>query len=157
MIDEDVLTETTCPLEMLNTKNTNPKDAIGTRKAPMSTVPANVLKEVGVGMMEGSRKYGRHNYRVAGIRASVYYDATQRHMMDWWEGEDLDPDSGLSHITKGICSLIVLRDAMLNDKMTDDRPPSTDISELRNTMQNAVDDIFRKYPTSPPAYVRSNE
>ena len=107
----------------MEVKDTNPKDAIGISKAPMSTVSAAVLMEVGVAMLEGASKYGRHNYRAAGVRASVYYDALMRHAMTWWEGEDLDPDSGMSHITKAIATLVVLRDAMLQDKFTDDRPP----------------------------------
>lgn len=104
-------------------KCTNPKDMVGTRKAPMSTVPANVMAEVGVAMLEGACKYGRSNYRVAGVRSSVYYDAVIRHLFSWWEGEDIDPDSGMSHITKAITSLVVLRDAMIQDMATDDRPP----------------------------------
>jgi hypothetical protein len=104
-------------------KPTNPKDAVGIKKAPMSTVSAAVLAEVGVGMLEGALKYGRHNYRGVGVRASVYYDATIRHLFSWWEGEDTDPDSQLSHVTKAICSLVVLRDAMIQDKCEDDRPP----------------------------------
>jgi hypothetical protein len=106
-------------------KPTNPKDAIGILKAPMSTVPAEVMLEVGVALLEGAIKYGRHNYRVVGVRSSVYYDATMRHLMAWWEGEDADPDSGLSHITKAIASLTVLRDAMIRGKVNDDRPPKT--------------------------------
>lgn len=108
---------------MSDGKPTNPKDVIGVRKAPMSTVPANVLAELGVAMLEGASKYGRHNYRAAGVRASVYYDATMRHLMGWWEGEDVDPDSGLSHVVKAIAALTVLRDAMHNELWTDDRPP----------------------------------
>jgi hypothetical protein len=73
-------------------------------------------------MLEGA-KYGRHNYRVAGVRSSVYYDAALRHLTAWWEGQDEDPDSGLSHIVKAICCLVVLRDAMHNEKLNDDRPP----------------------------------
>lgn len=107
----------------MEVKDTNPKDAIGISKAPMSTVSAAVLMEVGVAMLEGASKYGRHNYRAAGVRASVYYDALMRHAMAWWEGEDNDPDSGMSHITKAIATLVVLRDAMIQDKFTDDRPP----------------------------------
>ena len=107
----------------MEVKDTNPKDAIGISKAPMSTVSAAVLMEVGVAMLEGASKYGRHNYRAAGVRASVYYDALMRHAMSWWEGEDLDPDSGMSHITKAIATLVVLRDAMIQGKFTDDRPP----------------------------------
>jgi len=74
-------------------------------------------------MLEGAAKYGRHNYRVVGVQSSVYYDATMRHLMDWWEGVDIDPDSGLHHITKAIASLVVLRDAMIQGMITDDRPP----------------------------------
>lgn len=112
-------------MSVKDTNPENPKDGIGVRKAPMSTVPAGVMLEVGLAMLEGCVKYGRHNYRSAGIRSSVYYDATMRHLMAWWEGEDLDPDSAaqLSHITKAIASLTVLRDAMMQDMVTDDRPP----------------------------------
>ena len=106
-------------------KETNPKDAIGVRKAPMSTVSAAVLAEVGVAMLEGACKYGKFNYRAVGVRSSVYYDGTMRHLMAWFEGEDIDPDSGLSHITKAITSLVVLRDAMIHNLVTDDRPPRT--------------------------------
>lgn len=56
-------------------KPSNPKDTVGIRKAPMSTVSAAVMAEVGVAMLEGAAKYGRHNYRAVGVRASVYYDA----------------------------------------------------------------------------------
>jgi hypothetical protein len=109
------------------TKLTNPKDMVGTKKAPMSTVPANVMAEIGVGMLEGALKYGRHNYRAVGVRASVYYDATMRHLQAWWEGQDLDPGSAaeLSHISKAITSLVVLRDAIIHDMCEDDRPPSS--------------------------------
>lgn len=104
-------------------KPTNPKDAIGIRKAPLSTLPMGVVAEMGAAMLEGAAKYGRHNYRGVGVRASVYFDATMRHLISWWEGEDVDPDSGLSHVTKALVSLAVLRDAMMQSKCEDDRPP----------------------------------
>ena len=104
-------------------KPSNPKDAIGVRKAALSVVPLNVIAEIGVGMMEGAAKYGRHNYRGVGVRASVYLDATLRHLIAWWEGEDIDPDSGMSHIAKALTSLIVLRDSQLQALCEDDRPP----------------------------------
>jgi hypothetical protein len=104
-------------------KASNPKDIVGVRKAPMSTVSGAVLAELGVAMLEGASKYGRHNYRAVGVRASVYYDATMRHMIGWWEGQDIDPNSGMSHVIKAIASLVVLRDAMIQGKLTDDRAP----------------------------------
>ena len=66
--------------EGMDTKPTNPKDAIGIKKVPFSTVPARVIAEIGLAMLEGAAKYGRHNYRVSGVRASVYYDAAMRHI-----------------------------------------------------------------------------
>ena len=90
-------------------KETNPKDVVASKKPRFySGLPANVTKEVSVGMMEGAMKYGRHNYRIAGVRASVYIDATMSHLSDYWEGQDIDSESNLHHITKAIASLYVL-------------------------------------------------
>jgi hypothetical protein len=108
------------------TKDTNPKDGIGIRKTPWSVIPMRVIAELGLALLEGACKYRRHNYRVAGVRASVYMDATFRHLAAWWEGEDVDPDSNLSHITKAIASLTVLRDSMISGNWNDDRPPVQD-------------------------------
>ncbi len=107
----------------MSEKGTNPKDIVGTRKTPLSALPFRVLWRVGLAMLEGALKYGRHNYRAAGVRASVYFDGTQRHLGSWWEGEDIDPDSNLSHIDKAIAGLMVLRDSMLQGNLVDDRPP----------------------------------
>jgi Domain of unknown function (DUF5664) len=136
------------PIE--GSKPTNPKDMVGVRKVPMSTVPANVLAEVGVAMLEGASKYGRHNYRAVGVRGSVYYDGTMRHLMDWWEGQDLDPDSGMSHITKAITSLIVLRDAMIQGKFTDDRPPRS--KPFYPALNALAGDILDRYSDRNPTH-----
>jgi hypothetical protein len=129
-------------------KDTNPKDAVGVKKAPISTVSGAVMAEVGLGMLEGARKYGRHNYRESGVRASVYHDATWRHMLAWWDfGQDLDPDSGLSHVTKAIASLMVLRDAMMMDNWIDDRPPALPTELLERFNEKAVA-IIEKYPNA---------
>jgi hypothetical protein len=134
----------------MSEKLTNPKDAVGIKKAPLSTVSAPVMMEVGVAMMEGARKYGRHNYREAGVRGSVYYDATIRHLVAWWEGEDIDPDSGLSHITKAIASLTVLRDSMIRGNWDDDRPPKVQEGWLQ-ALNDKAGKVIDKYPNSLPA------
>lgn len=103
-------------------KPSNPKDALAIGKAPLSCVPVNVIADLGVAMLEGSLKYGRYNYRESDVRASVYFDAAVRHLFAWWEGEDIDPDSGMSHVIKAMASLTVLRDGMQQPGFTDDRP-----------------------------------
>jgi hypothetical protein len=120
-------------------KASNPKDVLGIRKVPRSVIPVSVLWELGdpsdipapviwelaVAMFEGALKYARHNYRAVGVRASVYFDALNRHVDAWWDGQDIDPDSGLHHITKAIATLFVLRDSMIRGNWVDDRAPRT--------------------------------
>jgi hypothetical protein len=116
----------------------------------MSTVSAPVLAELGVAMLEGAAKYGRHNYRAVGVRASVYYDALLRHMFAWWEGEDLDPDSGLSHVTKAIATLVVLRDSMIQGKLTDDRAPVS--PEFYSELNKKAAAIIAKHADKSPKH-----
>lgn len=134
-----------------DTKPSNPKDIVGSTKVAMSYVPANVEAEIAVGMMEGAFKYGRHNYRVVGVRASIYYDAARRHLMAWWEGEDVDKASSLSHISKAISSLVVLRDAMIRDNWDDDRPPKSKLGWL-DELNRVASEVIARFPEPKKAY-----
>ena len=136
----------------MTVKDTNPKDACGIKKVPFSTVSVPVIAEVGLAMLEGALKYGRHNYRAVGVRASVYYDALIRHVGAWWEGEDIDPDSGLNHITKAIATLVVLRDAMIRNKLCDDRPPKCYPGWV-NALNKQAEALIEKYPNPKQAYI----
>lgn len=140
-----------------NWKDTNPKDAVGIAKVPMSTVPSQVLMEVGLAMMEGALKYGRHNYRISGVRSSVYYDAAMRHLMAFWECEDIDPDSGLPHLAKAMASLVVLRDSFITGNVVDDRPPATQSKGWISKLNAYAKALIDKYPNSVPAYTKDNE
>lgn len=136
----------------------NPKDAIGrTKWRHYASVPVTVLWELGIAMYEGARKYRRYNYRVARVFASVYLDAAKGHMDQWWEGEDLDPDSGVSHITKAIATLVVMRDAMIQNMLEDDRPPKTDLEKLRADLQAAMDNVIERVPDEKEPYTERNK
>lgn len=139
------------------TKPTNPKDSLGIKKAPLSTMPTGPMYEVALAMLEGARKYGRHNYRVMGVKASVYYDAAMGHLTAWWEGEDIDPASGLHHLAKVMACIAVVRDSMMMENWVDDRPPKyPDASKL---MRNnpAVETILKKYPDCVEPYTENNK
>jgi hypothetical protein len=129
-------------------KDTNPKDSIGIRKAPLSVLPMSVVAEVGTAMLEGACKYGRHNWRAMGVRDSVYFDATMRHLIDYWEGVDIDTDSGMHHLTKAMSSLMVWRDAQLQGMCTDDRPPRSEsfYVELNKKAGEIIDKHADKSP-----------
>lgn len=135
-----------------NFKDTNPKDAVGTKKVPFGVLPLPVLGESALALLEGARKYGRHNWRIAGVRASVYIDAViMRHLSPFWEGEDIDPDSGLSHVTKAIAGLMVLRDSMIQGNWIDDRPPKS-TEGWKDELNKKAKDIIEKYPDAKAPY-----
>lgn len=140
------------------TKPTNPKDGLGIRKVPfLSVISLRVLSEIALGMLEGALKYRRHNYREAGVRASVYVDAAGRHLAQFWEGQDIDPESkaGLHHVSKAIASLTVLRDSIIKGNWTDDRPPRSPDGwiDADNKIAGALVDAF---PNAPEPHTQLN-
>lgn len=140
------------------TKSTNPKDAVGVRKwRQFCVVPFTVIWHVGLAMLEGARKYGRHNYRVSGVCASVYIDAALGHVTQWFEGENIDPDSGLCHLDKAMASLVVLRDGMLNNNWVDDRPPKADLAVMRSDLQEKVNQIIDRYPEAKAPFTEKGK
>jgi len=105
-----------CPI-----KPTNPKDLVGSDKVPLHLWPPAATVLGALGLLEGALKYGRSNWRVVGVRASIYYDAALRHLQAWMEGEDLDPDSGIPHLGHALACLAILVDAEAAGMLTDDR------------------------------------
>lgn len=68
----------------------------------------------------GAVKYGLHNWR-KGLAWSRAYDAMQRHLTAWYEGEDIDPESGLSHLDHAGAELMFLREYVDKKTGLDDR------------------------------------
>lgn len=102
-------------------KPTNPKDAVGSDKLPLHLWPETASMMGCLGLLEGMLKYGRANWRVAGVRATIYVDALRRHVGAWAEGEDSDPDSGLPHLSHALACLAILVDAQAAGQLVDDR------------------------------------
>lgn len=106
---------------MSDLKDTNPKDAIGSQKLPLHLWPTTATAMGCLGLMDGALKYGRANWRAAGVRASIYFDAANRHLAAWFEGEAADPDSGLPHLAHALACLAIIVDAEAAGLLVDDR------------------------------------
>ena len=104
-----------------NLKSTNPKDLIGSDKLPLHLFPSTAIAYGTLALLDGALKYGRGNWRSAGVRASIYYDACLRHITKWFEGQDNDTDSGLPHLAHALACLVILIDAKEAGKLKDDR------------------------------------
>jgi hypothetical protein len=119
-------------------KETNPKDAIGSSKLPLNLVPDSLLIYASTAFAEGGSKYSPYNWRVAGVRASVYKAAHDRHMSKWWNGEDCDQATGVKHLASAIACLGIILDAELLGKLNDDRPPYAPIATLMEECEKVV-------------------
>lgn len=73
-------------------------------KPPLSLVPRELMAQVAQVMSFGASKYGRDNWR-NGMDYTRLVSAAMRHITSWNEGEDLDPESGLSHLAHAAAGL----------------------------------------------------
>ena len=119
-------------------KPTNPKDIIGSSKLPLHLWPATASAMGCLGFLDGALKYGRSNFRAVGVKASIYVDAAKRHLDAWFEGEDLDPDSGLPHLSHTLACCAILAEALANKNLTDDRMYPTRYREFVNELTEHV-------------------
>ena len=99
----------------------NPKTAYGEAKPKMSDTPTIGLREMGKVFTGGAVKYGRFNWRDHKVSATVYYDAAQRHIMAWFNGEDIDPESGISHLAHVMACCNIILDAQEKNMLNDNR------------------------------------
>lgn len=102
----------------------NPKDRIGTRKPPLHLIPPAAEIAESMVMALGAKKYGAANWRSTKVRASIYIAAARRHLLQWFDGQDDDPESGISHLAHARASLGILLDAIATESVIDDRPPA---------------------------------
>lgn len=109
-------------------KSSNPKDAIGATKLPLSLVPATATALASLAHYNGMLKYGAWNWRREGVRASIYLDACLRHVGKWQAGEEVD-EEGVPHLASALACLNIIIDARACGKLTDDRPPPVDLAE----------------------------
>jgi len=99
----------------------NPKTIFGLAKPGMRAVPPLPLLAVGQAMTVGMQKYGHYNWRNDPVTASVYYDAAMRHLLAWWDGQDLDTETGCQHLALAAANLLILMDADSGPWLNDDR------------------------------------
>ena len=122
-------------------KATNPKDAIGSSKLSFHLVPDTAKVYMALAFTEGALKYGSSNWRVAGVRASIYKSAAERHLAKYWNGEWADPKTGVPHLASVMACCAIILDANLAKKLTDDRPPKVDMAGLIDGLEPVIKNL----------------
>lgn len=91
-----------------------------TNKPPISLLDRDFLEGAAQVMAFGANKYDRYNWTL-GIKYSRLIDAAMRHIIAYYSGEDIDPESGLPHIDHAAANLNMLRGMMRLHPEMDDR------------------------------------
>lgn len=140
----------------MDKKDTNPKDRVATTRLDLSLFPATARAYGALAMTEGDLKYGGYNYRSAGVQASVYYAAANRHLDKWYNGEWADEKTNVPHLASALACIGVLIDAIECDKMNDDRPPKCNMAGLLTDMENRVAHLQELFKNGPDRYTETN-
>lgn len=78
-----------------------------TGKLRYSLIPTECTTEMCRVFMHGAKIYGDYNWEEC-TDPLRYYDAAQRHMHKWRSGEDVDAESGLTHLGHATACLFIL-------------------------------------------------
>lgn len=135
-------------------KDTNPKDAIAIDKLPMHLVSPIIKAYQAIAHYLGNVKYGAWNYRVAGVRNSIYKSALERHVDAWWEGEDYDPTDDTPHLANAQACLNILIEGQHTPGTVDDRPPSRrkELAAVRAEFEALMPKLREKYADKSPRH-----
>jgi hypothetical protein len=83
-------------------------------------IPVDALATVAKLYGFGAKKYAEHNWR-RGYEWSKSYAAMQRHINEFWKGVDLDPETGLPHLSAVVFHALALITFMEEHPNFDDR------------------------------------
>ncbi|KKN98953.1 hypothetical protein LCGC14_0141980 [marine sediment metagenome] len=138
-------------------KDTNPKDRMATARLDLSLFPTTARAYGALAMTEGDLKYGGYNYRVSGVKASVYFAAVNRHLDKWFNGEWADQKTEVPHLASALACIGVLIDAIECKKLNDDRPPKCEMAALLNDMENKVIHLQHLFQDGPARYTEQDK
>jgi hypothetical protein len=92
-------------------------------KPRLELLPARPLIEIAKVLTQGAQKYADYDWE-KGVEWGRTYGSIQRHLLSWHAGEDLDPESNLSHLAHAACQLLFLIEFLETHRELDNRPSS---------------------------------
>jgi len=104
------------PLEPLTIDDLNKLSIVDTTKGrkfdsdklEYGLIPPLALKALVEVLTFGAQKYERGNWMYVPDAKRRYFDALQRHVWAWKEGEQIDPESGKHHLAHAMCCIAFL-------------------------------------------------
>lgn len=119
--DGQVHTSETPPAGEIRVVDPETGGAKGSKLARFDLLPYDALWSVAEHFGRGAAKYEERNWE-RGYRWSLSAAAMQRHFAAWWQGEDIDEETGDNHAQAFAWHGLVLLAFVLRGAGTDDRP-----------------------------------
>jgi hypothetical protein len=92
-----------------------------TRLARFDLLPPDSLWALAEHFGKGAEKYAERNWE-KGYDFSLNFAAAQRHMWQWWDGEDVDAETGSSHLIAAAWHMLALFHQSTAKPEFDNRP-----------------------------------
>ena len=133
----------------------DPKGEAGAAKPGLDNISLAAQYYEGAVMHIGGTDYGFYNWCEHPMKASTYYNAIQRHLNAWWQGEDLDPESGFPHMAHIRASAGIIIDQQETERMIDDRPKM--LAPLKPVWEKIMKILNPKITSDPEALLKLDD
>ena len=106
-------------------------------KPRMDLLPPKAISEVAKVLGFGAEKYGPENWRLLENLQDRYTAGALRHIFAHMDGEELDPETNLSHVTHAMCCLLFKLEIELEERTKEE-----ELRESNTTEHTARDQSF---------------
>ena len=107
-------------------------------KPKMNLLPPKAIVEVAKVLTFGAEKYDAENWRKLDDLQNRYTAGALRHIFAHMDGENLDPETGLSHMAHALCCLLF----KLEIELEDGESKEEELRETDTTEHTARDQSF---------------
>ena len=111
-------------------------------KPKLHLLPPKAITEVGKVLTFGAAKYDPENWKKVPDLQNRYTSAALRHIFAHMDGEELDPETNLSHLAHAMCCLLFKLEIELEERAKKERPRETDVSEHKARDQSTETDLL---------------
>ena len=111
-------------------------------KPRMDLLPPKAISEVAKVLGFGAEKYGPENWRLLENLQDRYTAGALRHIFAHMDGEELDPESGMSHLAHALCCLLFKLEIELEERFKEEESREVDSTEHTARDQSFESDIL---------------
>ena len=111
-------------------------------KPKMNLLPPKAILEVAKVLTFGAEKYDAENWRKLDDLQNRYTAGALRHIFAHMDGEELDPETNLSHLAHALCCLLFKLEIKLEERIKEEESRETDSTEYTACDQSFESDIL---------------